>query len=273
MRLNNILILILMSILIYNIYNKKEHFTDNKNAFCLLTKSPNIIWLDFLNNCTNDYDVYIVADNILDDYSDFINKFPNINFVIISDEECKSANYYNSDYLIKPIVATDRAYYFFNKNEKKYLHIWFCEDDVFFENINMLKNLDNKYPNEDIISNRIAINNQGDKNETWHFPFLYKSGQIKFPPPIVFGAQCLTRFSNNLMQKLHEYVQQYKTLDYKEFLFHTIAIHNNMSFITPVELENVTVSKQYSNLNPKKEYDQIYHPVKDLELHIKNRNL
>lgn len=273
MRLNIILISILISILIYNIFNKTEHFTDNKNAFCLLTRTPNVIWLDFLTNCTNDYDVYIVVDNILEDYSEFINKFPNINFVIISDEECQSANYYNSDFMFKPIVATDRAYYFFNKNNKKYPHIWFCEDDVFFENINMLKNLDNKYPNADIISSKMEINNKGIEETRWHWQTLYNRNEIKFTPPLANAMMCLTRFSNDLMQKLHEYVIKYNTLDYKEFLFHTIAIHNNMNIETPAELENITWNNTFNNLNPKKEYDQIYHPVKDLELHVKNRNL
>lgn len=273
MKLNSILTSILILILIYNVFNKTEHFTDNKNAFCLLIRTPSIIWLDFLNTFTDDYDVYIAIDNVLDDYSDLINKYPNINFVIISDEECQSANYMNSDFLLKPIVATDRAYYYFNKIDKKYPHIWFCEDDVFIDNMNIIKNLDNKYPNDDIISNRMTINNIGNKEDRWHWQNLYNRNEIKFQTPLASSMVCIIRISNNLMQKIHEYVQEFKTLNYKEFLFHTIAIHNNMSIATPAELENITWKIDFEKLNSKKEYDQLYHPVKDIKKHIENRNL
>ena len=58
--------------------------TRKRNAVCLVTIKPHIVWLDFLRQFHN-YDVFIVVDRPLDPECR--------NFVQITNEECISAGY------------------------------------------------------------------------------------------------------------------------------------------------------------------------------------
>ena len=264
-----LLLLLLLNIYIIIILLCKNETFNNlniKNAFCLLTKQPNIIWLDFLNTMIDDYDVFICVD-VLDDYSELKNKYNNITFIEINDETCSKYNYINSDYMFKPIVATDRAFYYFNHINNNYNYIWFCEDDVFFDNINIIKNLDNKYPNADILSQNINFNTNGNLTTWNHWHTINNT----LPLPWASGLICLVRFSHNIMQKMDEYIIKYKQNNYKEHLFHTLALHNNMIIDTPDEMTRITLD-YWPNEEILKNKNYIYHSVKNIENHVILRN-
>jgi len=244
-------------------YKKKENFTNSKNAFCLLVKQPNIIWLDFLNTMTNDYDVFICVD-ILNNYSELKNKYNKITFIEITDDECLKSNYINSDYLFKPIVATDRAFYYFNHINNNYNYIWFCEDDVYFDNVNIIKNLDNKYTNADILSNNFTLNTNGELSSWEHWYMVNET----LPLPWAHTMVCLIRISNNLMKKLDDYIIKYKKNNYKEFLFHTLAIHNNMLIETPKEMTKIQYRYDWTNEEILSNKNYIFHPVKNIDNHL-----
>ena len=261
-----LLFILLIIYIILKLYNINENFINlKKNAFCLLTKKPNIIWLDFLNTMINDYDVFICVD-ILDDYSELKKKYNNIKFIEISDDECIKSNYINSDFLFKPIVATDRAFYYFNHINNNYNYIWYCEDNVYFYNVNIIKNLDMKYPNADIISSSITINNNGDLSTWAHWHIINNT----LPLPWCKALLCLVRISKNLMKKMDEYIIKYKKNNYKEYLFHTLAIHNNMIIETPIEMSKIYYRYDWKNECINK-YN-IYHPIKNLQNHLKLRS-
>ena len=278
------LLIILLIILIICISNKsiKDTFNNiieskNKIAFCLLVRKPNIVWLKFLNTFIDNYDVYIVIDDYDDDYNDLIDEFPNINFIQITDDECIENGYVNSDYWFyyKPVVSTDRAYYYFNRINTDYSYIWFCEDDIFFYDKNIILELDKKYSNSDLIVPGMEINTQGNSDKRWQH---WGNTDNFFELPWAHWVICICRISNELMKKADEFVIKHEKLNYKEFMFHTLALHNNMSIDIPVELKE-TITYYDSNYNTKnieltKTYNPIYHPVKNMDYHedIRNNN-
>jgi len=276
----SISLLILLIILILCISNKfiKDTFNNiieskNKIAFCLLVRKPNIVWLNFLNNFVEDYDIFIAIDDYQDDYSSLINKFDKINFIQISDDECIQNGYYYSDYWFKPVVSTDRAYYYFNKINNNYSYIWFCEDDIFLNNKNIILDLDKKYNNIDLIVPGMEINTQGNNDKRWQH---WANVENFFNLPWAHWHICICRISNNLMNKVDEFVKKYKKLNYKEFMFHTLALHNNMSIEIPIELKE-TITWYDSNYNKEniklsKIYKPIYHPIKNIDSHDEIRN-
>ena len=127
-----------------------------QNAICLLTITPSIIWIDFLSKIKN-YDVYIMLDNINFDAKIYQQKYPNLKFIQIKNEDCVASGYIHSLYMqnaslvFNEIVAWDRGLYYFTTLNVSYDNIWFFEDDCFFYNEDTLLNIDLKYPNADIL--------------------------------------------------------------------------------------------------------------------------
>lgn len=268
-----VLIIIIIFFLLFSSVSLQTNYESfhQKIAFCLLTREPNIIWLNFLKTLTDSYDIFVVIDN-QNNYSQLKREYPNIQFIQIKDSECEKSGYYNSDYMFKPVVATDRAYYYFNKINTKYDHIWFCEDDVFFQDKNSLLVLDNQYPNADLIVPNIEINKDG-KTDGW--PHWHDINGL-LPLPWAHHIICLTRVSKKLMNKINEFIRIHKKMIYKEILFHTLAIHNHMEIQTPKEMQKIRYPVEWDILDiityKNNREDFIYHPVKKLDNHVKLRS-
>ena len=251
----------------------REQFTENhRNAFCLLVREPQVVWLDFLNSFTEYYDVFIAIDSQTD-YTDIKQSYPKITFIQISDQECEQHGYTNSDYYFKPVVATDRAFYYFNRINKKYDHIWFCEDDIFMKNVNSIVELDQQYPSDHFIAPNIEMNIDGQPDGWAHWQNIDGTLSLPWAHHII----CITRISRELMNKVDEFVQKHHKLIYKEILFHTLAIHNNMSIITPLELSKIRYPEEWDMLDIIGDHNRgekyIYHPIKDIQKHIELRKI
>jgi len=238
-------------------------------AFCLLTRRPNVVWLDFLTTFTENYDVFVVIDD-QDDFTNITINYPTIIFVSIPDEECITSGYLNSDYMFKPVVSTDRAYYYFNRLNTNYKNIWFCEDDVFINDKNVILNLDAEYPNVDLIAPGNELNVNGSDSDGWmHWTQVNNT----LPLPWAHYLICLCRISNRLMKQADNYVLTHGTLNFKEFLFHTLAIHNEMSIEVPVELKTIQLGEfTQNNVDKVKTYQPIYHKMKNMDDHVGLRN-
>jgi hypothetical protein len=232
-----------------------------------LVREPQTTWLDFLNQFTRQYDVFVAIDN-QKDYTSMQRSYSNITFIQISDQECEQHGYYNSDYYFRPVVATDRAFYYFNRINKKYDNIWFCEDDVFMQSIDNIVNLDRQYPSADLIVPNIEMNIDGQADGWAHWQNI----EGTLPLPWAHHIICLTRISRELMNKVDQFVQQHRKLVYKEILFHTLAVHNNMSIVTPPELSKIRYPEEWDILDILGDRDRgekyIYHPIKDLQKHV-----
>uniref|UniRef100_A0A6C0HSH5 Nucleotide-diphospho-sugar transferase domain-containing protein n=1 Tax=viral metagenome TaxID=1070528 RepID=A0A6C0HSH5_9ZZZZ len=239
---------------------------NNKNAFCLITIKPNIMWLDFLKTMTENYDIYVIIDD--NSFSDIklIKKYNTIFFIRINDELCKKNGYWDSSFIIKKNPSGwDKALFYFSIFNIKYKNIWFCEDDVFFYNMNTILNIDNKYPDSDIICSNITRNNQGYKHD-WH----WQQALPYFKLPWLKTMVCCCRLSNRLMFEICRFVLVFEKLTFIECLFTTIAHHEKMSIETPEEFKNIHWRNDWKNFILDK--SSLYHPFKNVEDHVSLRN-
>jgi len=135
--------------------------------------------------------------------------------------------------------------------------------------------LDNKYNHCDFIVPGMEINTQGNSDKRWQH---WGNTDNFFPLPWAHWHICICRISKDLMKKVDDFVIKHKKLNYKEFMFHTLAIHNNMSIEIPVELKE-TITYFDNNVNDEtiklvKTYNPIYHPLKNMNQHelIRKKN-
>jgi hypothetical protein len=232
----------------------------NKNCVCLICHKPNDIWIDFLSKFTK-YDIYIIIDDNSKDYKEEYSKFSQINIIQINDEECKKNGFINMNFTIpKDITSWEKSIYYFSSINTKYNNVWFFEDDVFFNDEQSFLQIDSKYPNSDLLSNKYQENPNGHKND-WQ----WKRIDIKFQPPYYHGMVCCVRMSSNLLFKIRNYANEYNTLFFLEALFPTICKINNMKYDTPTEFKNITYRKnhQYEDIDE----INLFHPIKDITRH------
>lgn len=234
-------------------------------ALCLITFTPNKIYLDFLNNF-NDYDIYVIIDDNVNDYSEIITQYSKINFIQIKNDDCLNGGFKSTSYITvkKHVIGWDKALYYFAHINCIYDYVWFMEDDVYFYDENTLTNIDIKYKDHDILCN--SSFEEAKLNEwLWHMI------KIKLQPPYYCGMMCITRFSKNMIDSIKDYASKNNTLFFLEALFPTIAIKYNLKYyINPDEFVTVTHRDKHDlNMINK---TNLYHPVKNIESHIEMRN-
>jgi len=236
-----------------------------KNAICLICNKPNIIWFQFLSSFQH-YDIYVIIDDNSINWKDKFSSFLNIHCIQIKEEECLSKGFINTCSITfhKKVAGWTKALYAFCFLLPIYKHIWFFEDDVYFYDENNLFNIDKQYPYSDLLSNKYE-ENMGDKKD-----WLWNRIKIEIPPPYYKAMICCIRMSFILLKKIKEYANEYKTLFFTEALFPTLCKTNKLIYVTPKELNTIF----YRKLFLPKEINQtdIFHPIKNLTLHLQYRN-
>jgi hypothetical protein len=232
------------------------------NILCIICKTPEKRWCVFLNKFNN-YKIYIIVDDNNFDLSKLEYDYKNINFIKIDDEKCKSNGYVNAEFKSDKIVnAWDKALFYFGVENKNYEFIWFLEDDVFFHEENTLIQIDNQYSNEDLLSNLYYPNTDNTHTNLWKWDDI----NIDYNEPYYSGSMNSVRVSNEMIECINYYATKNDTLFYIEALFPTIAIKNNLKYITPTELSNVKQIKNYERKDINKK--NLYHPENELNIHI-----
>jgi len=235
-----------------------------KTAICLITIHPNKVWLELLNNFQN-YDIYVIVDDLVTDYKDYIIKYPNIEFIKITDETCRQIGYIHSSYMptsslvFNEIIAWDRALCYFTNMNRQYDQVWFFEDDVFFYNEETIIKIDFKY-NRDADLLCKEKNLQPKEGEwKWFWPAI----QIHFPEPYFHSPICAIRFSKIFLEKLNEYIKSTKKLAFIEALLPSIAYYNKLKVVLVDEFKQIYWRKDWE-LNEINMHD-IFHPMKNME--------
>jgi hypothetical protein len=224
---------------------------------CIICIKPSQIWLDFLQEFKH-YNVYITVDDEEMDLSFFREKYKNINFIQISSSICEKAHFYDVSYNNKKIAGWEKALYYFSHCYENDNHIWFMEDDVFFNNEETLLNIDVQYLNEDLLSNKCYT------NDSWYH---WQRFHVQEYEHLYHGMMCAVRISKKLLNLIREYAEKYKTLFFLEALLPTLSFHLNHK--EPNEFENIYY--QFSFETEKMNKTHIYHPLKNLEEHEKIR--
>ena len=234
------------------------------NIVCFLVKNnPNQILIDFCKTLINNYKVYICIDKLVK--SNFQN-ISNINIIYYEKGICEREGFKGSVfYCIDRACSRDKALYFFCKNNIHFNNIWFIEEDVFLYNVETLLNIDYQYPNVDLISsdNNILSSETSNAWNNWlHVsPLVFKECRLNFP--YSRSMICAIRCSKKLINCIKIYNKKFKNLFLDEALFNTLAIHNNLTIVVPIELKNnIVFNRNWKIEEMKKEF--IYHPIKSL---------
>jgi len=242
----------------------------NKKALCLITYDPfqKLIYIDFLNNIVN-YDIFVVIDKNNSDYSDLIQKYKNIKFILLDNNLCLLNGYKNLNFITfkKYVTGWDKAIYYFTNCEDKYDFVWFFEDDVFFFSDQILLDIDNKYINQDILCNCDF------KEANLNIWLWNKIKNNYYNKPYYNGMMCIVRLSNLYLSKIKEHVNKYKTMFFLEAFYPIIAKKYNMSIIiSPDEFSTVTYRDYFKVKFIIENKNKLYHPIKNIEAHSYLRN-
>jgi hypothetical protein len=242
-----------------------------KKAICLVTVQPSIVWVDFLSKITK-YSIYIVVDNISCDTEIYKERYPMIHFIKVTDEECIQSGYIHSSYMpssslqFNPIIAWDRALWYFTIIQSEYDYVWFFEDDSFFYDEMTLINIDEKYPDSDILC---KDKNPQPKEHEWQW--FWPAITVHFPPPYFHSPICAIRMSKQLLFHIHEYVKQHKKLFFIEAMFPSIAHRHNLQYTLCEELNELHWRRVWKIEDFNKQ--KVFHPIKNMEEQHKIRCL
>jgi len=262
MNYNYYIFFLLVFIVLYLIARpsqKLEPF-QGETVVCLMCVCPNDIVLSFAKKISKSYAVYIICDDIYcstaeESYATFIK---------ISDEEVTQANYTKSNVAINKVPsAWDKALYYFCVKDTSSSYVWFIEEDVFVPRVSILTEMDNKYPDADLITKQ-NVTRADDPAFDWWFD---AEGYLE--EPYYRSLVCASRLSRALLKKISEFVREHRRLIFIEIMFNTLVAKNKMNLAMPEELSAI-IWRHNWNENIVDE-NHLYHPVKDLNQQKKYR--
>ena len=226
---------------------------------CFLTVTPCEKFYNFIKQLPDIEYIYICIDN--NDYN-IPNYDGKIKIIKIDNKESISNGFHSSvlNYE-KKALSRDKALYYFYKNNINYDYIWFIEEDVFIPTIETIKNIDIKYPDNDLLVSANNIIYQ--KHTNWHWNVVNRQLNGKLSLPYSNAMICAIRCSKKLLECIFNHALKYKTLFMDEAMFNTLALHNNLNVKDIEELKTIvwmkTWTKNEININ------NLYHPVKSIE--------
>lgn len=234
---------------------------------CFLTVTPCEKFYNFVKQLHDIDNIYICIDN--NDYN-IDNYDEKIKIIKINDNESIEKGFHS---VIHPnfgrkCCSRDKALYYFYKNDIDYDYIWFIEEDVFIPTIETIKNIDIKYPDNDLlVSGNHTIY---EKRTDWHWDLVNKQLSNKISLPYSNAMICTIRCSKKLLEYIFSHALKYKSLFLDEVMFNTLALHNNLNIKVIEELKTIVWRKEWTkneiNVN------NLYHPVKSIEDQYKLRN-
>ena len=172
---------------------------------------------------------------------------------------------------INKAISRDKALYYFCKNNIDYKYIWFIEEDVFIPSHKSIENLNDIYPEGDLLckENQVIYDRTNDHSIWWHWPNIIP--QIKLDPPYSKTLICAIRCSKNMMNAIHDYANKHNNLFMDEALFTTLAIHYHLSVVCPHKLSTIHWRYDWNKWEITNQ-NNLYHPIKDINNQYDFRN-
>ena len=239
-----------------------------KTAVCFLTRQPTIQTIGFAqklirNANEDDLDVFIAIDDNAFNITS-LNISTSLRFVQISNEQCNRTGFRETMFVIigVPINAWDKALFYFILLSRSYAFVWLIEEDVFIPSTRAFLALHRLYSNNtDLVIPSNRLNKLGDVNywHWWHAPG-------KFLPPWASSMANVAGLSRRMLHAIHDYVRWRGFLPYHEYSFNTLALHLNLTIVTPIELSTLVYRMNYTFYDIKRQPNNLFHPVKDLHL-------
>jgi len=260
------------------------------NAIAVLTHTPHPKLVEFYKRFVNlGYDVFFVVDD-----NEFEGEDRAATFVHVDDAKCRARGFFNLNPAIKKesgCSAWDKALYYFCRTDTSYDNVWFIEDDVFVPRPETVSNIDRKYGQADIISQDCFVNERGalDLYDWFWWRFVPRH---QLPLPWAASMLCAVRLSKKLLSTFHMFMrasalrlrlanrvmsvvnflrrrQEQSPFPRKcffiEYMFHTLALHNQLSIVTAHELRGISWRTEWAVTDMN--VDCLYHPVKDITSH------
>ena len=209
------------------------------------------------------HDVYIVIDQ---------NKYEpdiadGITFIRIDEKYCESKGYVNSNisdsatHIRKNPIAMDKFLLFFCENDLPYEFVWVFEDDVFIPSLEAFQRLDSVYSKYDLVTPNNFL--KSDNLMDWHWRHIVD----KINPPYYYSMVSAMGLSKRLLNCIKIYVGHNRSLFYIEAMFNTLAMHNGLKVIDPLELKSIVWLGEWGLdefiLLP----NSLFHPIKSIEEH------
>jgi len=239
-------------------------------ALCILMIQPTHEIAAFYNGFSNYHIVFILDDSSFD-CSEFRKSYTNIEFVQIPDEVCFMHGFKWSSYMPKSsiqmneIIAWDRALYYFCWVKPHFENVWFLEDDVFIYDEETVENLDAKYPESDLLC-RDMTPEPSEGQWDWFWPCV----SLPFQNPYFRSMICAVRMSQTMLQRLSEYIANYRKMTFIEALFPSLAFYHSLKIDTPREFEKIEWCRDWMKDTTIFKSDFV-HPVKNRGDHVKLR--
>jgi hypothetical protein len=181
-----------------------------------------------------------------------------------SESEARAAGFWGVncvDWIPKDLMALDKALHFFCKKELDPEYVWFIEDDVFVPRVDLISEIDSKYPDADLITKshvpRSALPNWPGWDRT---DLAFLSGQRE----PYHSLCCAMRLSRRMLTAVAEFVEKRGRLVFLEFFFNTLANQHGFKVETPEELSTIQFESQNHVAFDK---NHLYHAVKDNRIH------
>jgi hypothetical protein len=271
------------------------------DAIVVLTVTPSDEMLEFYSGFVRlGYRVFIVIDdnNFKLDSAAVKSKFAGMSLIQFEDYECRRAGFRNFNSMIpKTCSAWEKSLYYFCCRDLSDGNVWFIEDDAFIPNHEIILAIDRKYEHADIISADNEVNKCGALDDEDGWPWWRLVPETILPPPWAHSMVCAVRLSRTMLTTLASFIRSNKNKlvftnavtdivkvasllsqrnlwrkkFFIEFIFHTLALHNQLSVVKAQELSGVVYRKEWdvSEMNA----GTIYHPLKDRDLHSRYRKI
>jgi len=236
---------------------------------CFLTVTPNELFYDFIKMLPDSENTYICIDNNNYNIPNYDGK---IKIIKINNEICEKSGFKNTHLRIKGSISRDKALYYFYKMNINYDYIWFIEEDVFIPTPETIKNIDIKYPDQDLlVRNHETIY---EYRNDWHWKLVNSQirDKINLPYAWAHGAGiCAVRCSKKLLECIYNHALNYKSLFLDEVLFNIIALHNKLNVKGIEELKGIVWRKKGGWKKSDINKSNLYHPVKCIDDQYKLR--
>ena len=212
--------------------------------------------MNFAKKIAASYKTYIICDDI---DCQTPTDTP-ITFIKISDQECIRTGWTKSNNAIHKVPsAWDKALYYFCIKETAPPYVWFIEEDVFLPRETILNDIDEAYPDADLVAKQNVLE-EDDPDFIW-----WGEGDGLLERPLYRSLVCATRLSRDLLNRIVAFVQKNRRLAFIEILFTTIVAHNNMKLVMPEEMSTIIWRHEWTPDTI--DDNHMFHPVKDVRLH------
>ncbi|CAF2817658.1 unnamed protein product [Rotaria sp. Silwood2] len=256
-------LLLILLLLLYQHTNVQA----GNSALCFLTERPSFETIEFAQELAQDaieydLDVFIMIDDNNFNIST-INILSNVRLIQISNQECVHYGYQKTISLTstwREITSWDKTLLYFTLLNNNYTFVWLIENDVFIPSVQAFSSLHQLYSNtSDLIVPRNEINLLGNTS-TW----LWSMEVGKLILPWSCSMVNVVGLSRRMLIAIADYVHWLGEVPFHEFFFNTLAMHLNMTIVTPTELSTIVYQTFYSLEQIFKQPNNLWHPFKDL---------